>query len=527
MATKLIQLRPLMLILLPCFLLAVTALALVNLRLFQPTARYGWLAASGGATLAWFGVFLWLGSLPSDLILPAWSPPEIFTSPILFRADSISFPLALCIATLTVSTILTAAAHPARGNLGSWAGSLALGAVGILAVTADNPLTLLLVWAALDLTELATQLGSVKGAANNEKVVISFSTRTLGTGALLWAGLLSLADGSAFDFQTLPAGTGAFLALAAGLRLGVLPLHLPYAPESELRRGFGTSFRLISAASSLVVLGRVPVGNPSAGLTQILMILAVGAGLYAGWMWLRAPDELSGRPYWVIGLAALSVLSALSGNPLGAIAWGCALILCGAALFLASEQNGRLDRITLVGAWSLSSLPFSLTASVWLQPLGWIAPLVIAAQALLTAGYVRHALRPVGRAAPELQTGLAGAIYPSGILLLVFLQLFLGGIGWEGARQIGAWLHALIASLVTLSLLWASRRFRVFNPVRAHWVASAGTRLNSVYQWLWSLYRGLAGISAAVTRTLEGEGGILWTLLFLALFVSLIAQGAS
>ncbi|HRQ23972.1 MAG TPA: hypothetical protein PLF42_11155, partial [Anaerolineales bacterium] len=72
---------------------------------------------------------------------------------------------------------------------------------------------------------------------------------------------------------------------------------------------------------------------------------------------------------------------------------------------------------------------------------------------------------------------------------------------------------------------WASRRFRVFNPVRAHWVASTGERLNSLYQWLWSLYRGSARIAQTVTQTLEGEGGIMWTLLFLALFVSLLAQG--
>jgi hypothetical protein len=49
-----------------------------------------------------------------------------------------------------------------------------------------------------------------------------------------------------------------YLLLAAGLRLGVLPLHLPYASEAAIRRGFGSALRLISAGSSLILLARIP-----------------------------------------------------------------------------------------------------------------------------------------------------------------------------------------------------------------------------------------------------------------------------
>jgi hypothetical protein len=517
---------PLMWILITCLLLFITAAALAVLRILRPEARYAWLAGTGGAIVAFLSMFVWLAQLPFDLVLPPWQPLELFASPILFRADGVSWALAISIAALTLATMLTASARPVFENSFAWAGVLALGGVGILAVTADNPLTLLLVWAALDLTELITQLASVKGASNNEKVVISFGTRALGSGILLWAGILSIADGSAFDFQTMPAGTGIFLAAAAGLRLGVLPLHLPYAPESELRRGYGTLFRLVSAASSLVVLGRVPAESLASNFTPFLILLAVGAGIYGGWMWLRAPDELNGRPYWVIGLASLSVVAALSGNPLGAAAWGIALVLTGGALFLSSVQTSWFTRAMLLGAWSLSSLPFSLTGSAWLGGLGWYAPLVIAAQALMMAGFVRHALRPSGRDSLDSQPGWARIVYPAGIFLLLLMQVFLGLIGWDGALQIGAWFAAILASLLTLGLVWAVRRFRIFNPVRAHWVTSAGARLNNLYQGLWWVYRWLARLSSSITQALEGEGGIMWTLLFLALFVSLLVQGA-
>ena len=515
-----------MLILISCLLLFVTALTLIVLRVVQPNARYTWLVAVGGAMLALASVFIWLAQMPFDLVLPAWQPVRLFTTPILFQADGISWPFAFGIAGLTLSILLTSVTRPVFVNSFAWVGTLALGGLGILAVTANNPLTLLLVWAALDITELLTQLGSVDGSANNKKVVTSFSTRALGIGALLWASIVSISGGGVFDFQSMSPASGLYLVVAAGLRLGVLPIHLPYSSESILRRGFGTALRLISAASSLILLGRIPAEGLQSLATPFLMILATITAIYAGWMWLRAPEELNGRPYWIISLASLSVIASLSGNPLGAVAWGCALLLVGGALFLASVQHVWLNRIMLLGAWSLSSLPFSLTASAWLGSLGFFIPFVIIAQALVIAGFIRHALRSAGRDTLDTQPGWTRTVYPSGIILLIALQILLGWIGWGGAFQIGAWLQAVIASLLTFGLVWAIPRFRVLNPIRAHWVTTSTTSLlNDLDEGLGSLYRVLERISQVIIVTLEGEGGILWTLLFLALFVSLLRNG--
>jgi hypothetical protein len=514
-----------MLILISCLLLFITALALMVLQATQPNARYAWLVAVGGATLALISVFMWLMQTPFDFALPAWQPRTVFINPILFRADKLSWPLALSITALTLTILLTAITRSAVTNSLTWAGTLALGGIGLLAVTANNPLTLLLVWGALDITELITQLRAVDGPANNEKVVISFSTRALGIGLLLWANIVSIAQGNTFDFQSIAAGSGLYLVAAAGLRLGVLPLHLPYSSESTLRRGIGTSLRLISAVSSLVLLAHVPVGSLTSALTPFLLGLAIIAAIYGGWMWLRAPDELTGRPYWIISVAALSVISALSGSPLGAVAWGCALILVGGALFLSSVQQVWLNRALLVGVWSLSSLPFSLTASAWLGSLGFFIPFVIVAQALLMAGFVRHALRSAGRTSLESLPGWANKVYPAGIILLVAFQLLLGLFGWDGALQIGAWLQALLVSLLTFGLVWATPRFRVLNPIRAHWVSPAASGLSTLYSSLWVIYLAIGRISQSITIALEGESGILWTLLFLVLFISLLTQG--
>jgi hypothetical protein len=515
-----------MLILVSCFLLVAAALALVAIRIVQPTARYTWLIAVSGGMLALVSVVTWQAQMPFELVLPAWRTTASVASPILFSADGTSWVLAIGIAVLTLSTLLTAATLPVFTISLSWVGTLALGGIGILAVTADNPLTLLLVWAALDLMELVLQLGSVNGPENSEKVVISFSTRALGIGVLLWASILSAPAGGAFDFELMDASLGVYLIIAAGLRLGVFPLHLPYSAESRLRRGFGTPLRLVSAASSLVLLGRVPAGNLESVFTPLLMALALIPAIYGGWMWFRAPDELNGRPYWIIGIASLSVLSALGGNPMGAVAWGSSMILVGGALFLASARHVWLNRIMLLVAWGLSSLPFSLTAGAWVGSWGLFVPFIIAAQALVIAGFVRHALRAAGREPLDPHPGWVRGVYSAGILLFIVSLFLLGLTGWDGAFQIGAWLQAVIASLLTVGLVWATPRLRIFSPARAHWVQSSSSRLDGLYQGLWSLYRGLARVSQTISHALEGQGGVMWTLLFLVLFISILVQGA-
>lgn len=513
-----------MLIVITFSLLLITALILVALRVLRPEARFTWLVAVGGAMLGLVSVFFWQLQLPFDLLSPNWHLVDSFNSSILFTADNISFPFVLCILVLTLSILLTAVTQPVYMNSLVWAGIIILGGGSVLVLTANNPLTLLLVWSALDLAELIMHLSTVNGRSNNEKVVIAFSTRVLGISFLLWASIISIAESNTFDFQSMPARSGIYLILASGLRLGVLPLHLPYTPDSELRRGLGTALRFVTATSSLILLGRIPIINSN--FTFIFMLFACVAALYSGWMWLRAPDELNGRPHWVIGIASFAILSALSGNPIGAIAWGCALILVGGALFLASVQNNILNRIMLIGAFSISSLPFSLTAGTWLGNLGFFVPFVIIAQALMMAGFIRHATRSTYRDSLDSQPTWMTIVYSSGIILLILTQLILGFTSLDNVSKIGAWVQALIASILTFILLWASRRFRIFSPVRAHWVSSTESRLDNIYQGLWSIYYFLGRTSRIVTQALEGEGGIMWTLLFLILFVSLITQGS-
>lgn len=520
-----------MFILITVATLLITAVILLVLLFAAPNFRYHWLLATGGALLGWISVFVWQAQMPITVKFPAWQPVILFSQSPTFVGDGISWTFALSLATLCLAIILTAVARSSFPRPINWVATLVLTALGILAVLADNPLTLVLIWAAIDISELIAQMRVVEGPESSERTVVAFASRAAGTFVLLWAGMVSVANGQALDFRSAPPAAGLYLLIAAGLRLGVLPLHIPHAADLSLRRGFGTGLRMISAASSLILLARVPSSSLASPLTPYLIILVSLTAIYGGWQWLRAPDELTARPFWLIGMGSLAVAAALRANPTGATAWGCGLILAGGALFLSSEQNKWLTRALLIGAWVVSALPFSLTATGWhsgvIPPLlAWLAwPFLILAHAMLVAGFVRHSLRTTTRVTVEDQPIWAKNVYPIGIVLLLLTSVLLGLFGWSGTLQIGSWLVALLTSALSIGLIWLTPRLRILNPVRAHWVRPANVSwIEWGYQLLWNLYRGLGRISNVISRVLEGESGVMWTLLFLVLFITFFAQ---
>jgi hypothetical protein len=514
-----------MLIFLPVIILFLTALLLLLFQLLLPKFRYPWMLASCGTTLALISVFFWQIHFPQSISLPSW---QLVTSIIYaptWLADGISWPYALALAALAMAVIWTSVVRAENSPM-AWVGTLALAGLGILAVAAENPLTLLLAWSAIDLVELITMLRSTEGESQTEGVIIAFAVRLAGTGLVLWANLVSVSSGTSLDFRSTPSNTGIFLLIAAGLRLGVLPLHLPYRKDNVVRRGYGTTLRLVSAAASLALLARIPTVALNSALTPYLLLLAGITALYAGWMWLSASDEILGRPFWIVGFASLAVAESLRGNPAGSTGWGVAMVLTGGTLFLFSARRRSILWTVFLAMLALSSMPFTITASSWQTGNSvssfFLLPF-LPAQALLIAGFFRHTLHP-GETSLESQAKWVRGIYPAGLLTLVSVALLLGFWGWIGARTIGLWWLALLVILLTAG--FAVLGLKVLPHLPSSKFSYQLTRLfqikwpYAVLSWIFNLARRFAGI---ITSSLEGEGGLLWTFLLLVLIFSILA----
>jgi hypothetical protein len=509
--------------------LFIIALFLVIIAAYRTQFRYTWIIAVGGAFFAWINVLSWRFRLPVRLELPPWEPVNLYLESLSFTVDPLTWPFAFSLATLVLAVILTAAVRENFPAPLPWAASFVLGGMGLLAVLADNPLSLLMVWAAIDLAEMISHLQQQDSNASGKRILNVFSVRLAAIGMLFWARMVSISSGTSLVIQEAAPQASLYLLIAAGLRLGVLPLHLPYSSEVTIRRGFGSMLRLVSAASSLVLLARIPtLGSPV--VTSIIFSLTALAAAYAGWMWFRSPDELSGRPYWMIGLASLAMAATLRGNSIGAIGWGCVLLLSGGAVFLSSVYQKWLNRSLWFGILGLSALPFTLNAVGWetrtkVIPLAW--PLFVFCQACLLAGYYRHAMRPGSRSDIKIFDRVSTAAYGLGIGVLLVAILVLGFWGWEGALRIGNLIPGVIGNMAALVLFWAVNRFQLISSFSARWLPSANF---SVSNWFFRplawLVEQVGRISNIISATLEGEGGIMWTLLILVIIISLFSQGS-
>ena len=518
-----------MFILVTVVLLFVTALALLVLRLVRPQFRFAWLIAVGATFLAWITVFVWRPLLPLSLSFGAWEPSGLLSSAPALLADQFSWVYAISLVVLALSTLLTATIREAFPDPAELSVSLASCALGLVAVTAANPLTLALAWAALDMIELVILLSITGGREGSRRVVTAFSIKAAAVVLLMLAQVSGSAPATrSVGFASVTPQVALLLLVAAGLRLAALPRSLPQISAPTVRRGIETGVRMVSAAAGLVLLSRMPVETTSSFAAVLILIVLGAAGLYASWMWLRAPDELAGRPFWIMGVASLALFCALRGNPTGAAAWGVALILAGSALFLSSAQQVWLSRLLFLGVWTISALPFSVTATGWNGQGGFVdlaLPVFIIIQALQMAGFVRHALRPAARASLKAEPAWTRSAYPAGIGLLLLTPLLLGIGGWDGAFQFGTLIPGIAAGLLAAALLWAVPRFPILNPIPAHWLRpSSDSGLDRLSGAVLGVYRWFEGASRTISYVLEGDAGLMWTLLFLVLFIVMIVQ---
>src|ERR1044071_3673836 len=179
-----------MFILITVLILLITGLLLLVLRFTVGEYRYAWLIATSGALFAWLSVFLWQLNMPMQIQLPLWQPAALFPQSPFFVADGIAWAFALSLTSLCLAMIVTAVIRDNFPYPISWMGILILTAFGVLAVTADNPLTLVLLWAAIDIAELISQMRFAEQPQLSERVVIAFASRVTGILILLWADMV-------------------------------------------------------------------------------------------------------------------------------------------------------------------------------------------------------------------------------------------------------------------------------------------------------------------------------------------------
>jgi hypothetical protein len=525
-----------MIILLPVGILLLASLAIIILQYYKIGAGYSWFIAAGAALVSW-GIILalhWYPPLP--FTLQGGGLAGSYNLVVAFQIDIFSFPYAFALASLGLVVIITDLARYQVNiyNPWSWAAMLAITGTGLLAIFAVSPISIIFSWTIIDLIEMAFIVRSLEDNQLILENVLAFAARMGGTMMVVVASFYSRSLGQELNLSsTLPA-VGVFLLLAAGLRLGVIPLHLPYR-ETGMRRGLGTVIRLVAPASSLVILGRLPGNVVLPGLETWLEVLLTITMLYSSLMWLTADNEITGRPFWIITFSAFTIGCAVRSQAGASIGAGIGLLLSGGIIFLFSARKRSLLFIPLLGLIGISGLPFTPVASSWNGLLGNKLSLFsvgfVVSQAMLMAGYLRHSLNS-GDSYDEMARW-AQILYPIGLVLLVVVEWFIGIFGWPGSFTAGKWLGSVLITLITGLILGGYIKFKdrwtfLRHPQTIRFGQAVVSFMANILSLKWIeqvvlfVYRIIQRVIENLSLLLEGEGGFLWTLLLLVLVFSLI-----
>jgi hypothetical protein len=438
------------------------------------------------------------------------------------------------------SAVKAAAQSGSISNWQLWAAILILSGISLVAVFAGNLLTLMLAWAALDFLELLTLLSQTLQARVLERVVLVFSAKLAGLAFLLISGLVLWSQNGSLAFTVISPAASVMLLIAGGIRLGVLPLQLPFAQGLPMNRHLGSALRLIPAASSYVLLVRVSNIGIRGEATPFLLGLAALAGIYTGFRWLASKDELEGRPYWLLGSGSLIVAAAILNMPIACLAWSIASLLSGGLIFSMALRHRHLLPLIVLGAISLSTLPFSPTwqgatlyqfpaqAGVSLTLFSILSLLFLFTQAFLLAGFIRHSLSeiyPINTEKPPRVERWVWFVYPFGLTVIVIVDLIFGYLLLPDFINlpVAGWVIGpltLIIAAFTLFFFW-----RYPQPIAGISTSLKPGILDRVFSLNWfygffgKLFHLVSNFFTLSSTILEGEGGILWAVVLFVLIL--------
>ncbi len=518
-----------MLIFISILLLFLITVIILVLGRFQIRAGYLWFLAFGGSLIAWVLILVSRSQQPMIILLMQWKPESLFSATPTLLLDDISWVYAAALAAFPPAVLLTDTLQFIDIDPDAWAASLAMTGLGLLAIFAQNPLTLMLAWAILDLSETFLLLQRVPTSEQRERVVVAMSVRLAGLFVVLAATLLAISSDSKLVFEAIDPKVSGLLLVAVGLRLGVLPPHQAFLQEPPLRSGLGTIVRLAPVASSLVILARVAQVGVPAGWQPYLLAVAAVSALYGGFSWSQAPNKLDGRPYWILGMATMALVSAVYHLPEASMAWGVALLMSGGVLFLASYRTRLVSILVLLGCLGLSLFPFTPAwrGGTLYNDLNLLLILIFSvAHALILLGYVRHALRPA-KPVETIERWML-IVYPLGLIVLVVTHWGIAishGLSQQSGLPIltVGWWGGVLAIVPAAAFWYLSRRETALpSPISAnlHGLLS----LEWMYRVFWWLYRYISRFFSSISLILEGEGGVLWAFLMLILLISLMGQ---
>lgn len=528
-----------MLILIPIILLLFFAGG-INLLASRYKLSLGstWLIAAAAVLIVWVSMIVFRFALPNGVSIANWSPQGIGTDTLVFKLSERTWIFAFLLVSLLVGVIFTDTVRFGQSNnMVTWTGSMILTAVGLLSIYSQTFLAVIITWTVIDIVEFGILIKVTDQPKVHSAVVLEFITRVIGTVLVLAALIFSNFHTAIVDSAEYSRGVYLLILLGATLRLGVFPLHVPLTSSLPIRRSLGTILRFVGPLSVVAFLIQIQPQQQYATLTNSLYFVALIVGLYGAIKWISAKNELAGRPFWMLSFSGLILIRFLLGQVEGAIGLSIIMLTAGGFIFLYSYSS-RVNLIaSLILALGLIGLPFTPTAPIWgnsVNSQSWFNIfIVVITTSLLFLGFIKHIFRQRDQSHPK--ESWMRLFYSAGLFLLVISPWITMIWRFNINKTESNWsLPITCLILIAVMVMLMRRKFwdwlilkptlqRVLVPFKL-----VGEILNIFFrfEWFFTVLRKLLDFFSRPLKffvnLLEGDGGLLWAFVFLALISSIL-----
>ena len=512
-----------MMVYLPLMLASLIIIFIIVMHNVRPKFRYFWFIAIGGSLSILISLIGWLNELPLKFSL-TFSNDQLFRvfSP-MWNVNDLTLPVAFSLSVLTIAALLTAVVRNVSDPV-DWASILLFTLFGILAILSGNLSALVICWVSIDLLEVITFIRYCKAGKSND-IVVGLSIKFIGILLSIWSVIICFTSGLPITLESIPGNIGRLLIAISVFRIGFLPLSLP-VNESDYSKGVFTVSRIITASSGLMLLVYFPTNLIKPSSLPLSILILGFLILVTSFAWLFTKNELIGKSYLFLSFGLLILISVIDGKIERGFLVLSTMILLSGLSSLYFIRNKKNIWIPLVSLWGLSTLPFSMTSGIFPYSstisTSFYVPAIIG-YSVLMVGFVKDLTSRISDTRTTQQPKWVSIMYNFGLLVILLMIISIGSFyGFKYQIKYLNWINFVPLGLAIGFFLVYGRFKRSIEGIN---ISSPINLINPFPGLVWGFYNFFRRITTGINFILEGDGGMLWSLVIFVLFITILTQG--
>ncbi len=464
--------------------------------------------------MAWLISLVFFILAPDHHLNPIWDAGEKLLPSLAFSLDWVSSSYFLAVTSLIFFGILVEGFSP---QTSAWI--TGLGGICVIGVFVDSAYALALVWTVIEALALYSYLKNQGEMEGNQRYILAILVRLTAPLLIIYVSMINSETGIAPFLTELPPSAAPYLlsagmisfsgwSLASGRFHKDQPVFQPgkYASWTPAVLGL----MLITRAAQIFITDEISDTVFLAG-SILIFLLILSSALFS------QPERT-----WRVGSLALLVGGFAFAAPQAILALGVVFILPGIMLFRNFESKRTSTLALILGGIGILPLPF-FPAWMGLISFDGISGLFFSISAGIILGKtLNHGIQEWQKKEKESQpisplmiTGYA-VVLISQIVISIQAGLIKDSLALAAA-PVSAWIGALV--FITAALFWN----RIPTLDRSRWEGIITRFRNFLENAADPIPRITDGAVYLITRLFEGDGGLIWTLLFGFLIISLIS----